>query len=151
LDGSKLPSTIPTPCRDKILALIETQAGQVNMLVVPRVFIDITGSHVLALMLSQLLYWSDRAKRRDGFVYKSARDWYLEVGASEYAVGKFNRLPYIETKVKRANGSPTTHYRINFEKLSEIIRHFSPQNQPGVANEIAEYTNATEDIDRISP
>jgi len=117
-----LTSPLPTPHKDRIYALIKDSWGEVNVLAIPRIFITITGSLALASLLSQLLYWSDRAKRRDGFVYKSARDWYLEVGASEYAVDKFNRLPYIETRVKKANGCPTTHYRINFEKLAELIR-----------------------------
>jgi hypothetical protein len=116
-----LTSPLPTPHKDRIYALIKDSMGEVNVLAIPRIFITITGSLALASLLSQLLYWSDRAKRKDGFVYKSARDWHLEVGASEYAVDKFNRLPYIETRVKKANGCPTTHYRINFEKLAELI------------------------------
>ena len=35
---------------------------------------------------------------------------------------------YIETRVKKANGCPTTHYRINFEKLAELIRQ-AKQNE----------------------
>ena len=123
-----MTSPFPTPHKDRIYALIKDSTGQVNVLAIPRIFITITGSLTLASLLSQLLYWSDRAKRRDGFVYKSARDWYLEVGASKYAVEKFNRLPCIETRVKKANGHPTTHYRINFEKLADMIRQ-AQQNE----------------------
>jgi hypothetical protein len=85
-------------------------------------------------MLSQLLSCSDRAKRRDGFIYKSALDWYLEIGASNYAVGNFNRLPYIETKVKKTNGSPTTQFRINFDKMSVRFTYLLQNEQAITTN-----------------
>ena len=103
--------------REQILNLIKSFAGQANIIAVPRIFVALTGDTSLALMLSQLLYWSDRSLRPDGFIFKSAREWQAEVGVTPYAVGKFNTLPYVETKVKRANGSPTTHYRILFDDL----------------------------------
>lgn len=103
--------------REQILSLIKSFAGQANIIAVPRIFVALTGDTSLALMLSQLLYWSDRSLRPDGFIFKSAREWLVEVGVTSYAVGKFNALPYVETKVLRANGSPTTHYRIIFDVL----------------------------------
>jgi len=59
--------------------------------------------------------------RRDGFVYKSSHDWFLETGASDHAVRKFKKQPFVETKVLKANGVPTTHYRINEEKLAAAL------------------------------
>ena len=103
--------------KDQILSIIKSISGQANILTVPRMFVALTGDTTLAIMLSQLIYWSDRTTRSDGFVYKSAADWAIEVGASSYSVRKFNQLPLIETKIIKANGSPTTHYRVRFDDL----------------------------------
>ena len=103
--------------KDQILSIIKSISGQANILTVPRMFVALTGDTTLAIMLPQLIYWSDRTTRSDGFVYKSAADWAIEVGASSYSVRKFNQLPFIETKIIKANGSPTTHYRVRFDDL----------------------------------
>jgi len=72
-------------------------------------------------MLHQLLYWSDRAKRKDGFVYKSSVEWQKELDVKDHTVRKVNKLPYIETVVHRANGHPTNHNRVRFEELKQAL------------------------------
>lgn len=56
--------------KDHILNLIKSVSGQANIIAFPRLFVDITGDPSLAMMLSQLIYWSDRATRADGMFYK---------------------------------------------------------------------------------
>lgn len=73
------------------------------------------------MILHQLLYWSDRAKRKDGFVYKSSAEWQKELGVKDHAVRKFKKLPDIETIVRRANGHPTNHYRVRLEELKQAL------------------------------
>ena len=65
------------------------------------------------MMLNQLIYWSARTTRTDGFVYKSLSDWKEEIGATDYQVRKFKKLAYIQTKILRANNVPVTHYKID--------------------------------------
>lgn len=72
-------------------------------------------------MLHQLLYWTDRAKHKDGFVYKSSAEWQKELGVQDHAVRKFKKLPYIETIVHRAYGHPSTHYRVRINELKEAL------------------------------
>jgi len=107
--------------RDHILSLVKAISGNANMLSVPRLFVDLTGDLTLAAMLSQLIYWSDRAVRYDGFVFKSSTDWRIEIGASRYAVNKFNDLPYIETQIKMAKGHPTNHYKVRMDVLVDHL------------------------------
>lgn len=107
--------------RDYIISLVKAISGNANMLSVPRLFVDLTGDLTMAAMLSQLIYWSDRSVRKDGLVYKSSTDWRMEVGASRYAVNKFNTLPYIETQIKMANGHPTNHYKVLLEVLVDHL------------------------------
>jgi len=45
-----------------------------------RSYVTITGSINAALMLSQAVYWTPKAKDPDGWFYKSAEDWEQEIG-----------------------------------------------------------------------
>jgi AhpD family alkylhydroperoxidase len=71
-----------------------------------------------------LLYWSERATRKDGSVYKTSADWEEELSVSGYAVRQFKKLPFIETTVQRANAYPTTHYRIRGGMLLKMVRQY---------------------------
>ncbi len=107
----------------EILQMIKSIAGQANVLTIPRVFIKITGGDVeSALLLSQAIYWSDKTGQ-DGWFYKSYREWEEELSLTRRKVDKARRKldGIIETKVMRANGSPTVHYRVNFDVLIEKI------------------------------
>jgi len=104
-----------------LIAYIRQIAGHANVLAVPRIFLDLTGEMMLAHMLAQLVYWSDHVKRADGFIYKSALDWKQELGASSSAVRRFKKLPWVESVVRKANGNPTTHYRVRFDQLWQAI------------------------------
>ena len=68
------------------MTLIAHFSGQNNILTIPRPFIHFCGGINAALFLSQLLYWTDRAKRADGFIYKSYKEWQEEIGLSENQV-----------------------------------------------------------------
>lgn len=96
---------------------IQQITGRANLTSQIKVFKELTGNATLAQMLTQLIYWSDRSSRADGFVYKSASDWINEVQASRHQVRRFKKLPFIITELHRANSHPTTHYKVDFEKL----------------------------------
>ena len=121
--------------RRQNLSHVKILAESSYRVVVPRLFLKVTGDWMLASMLAQLLFWSERAVRRDGFVYKSSNDWREEVGATDYEVRKFKKLPFIETIIKRANGSPTTHYRILAGVLLDCIHLVQQQDDENSLNE----------------
>src|SRR5699024_1992151 len=92
------------------------------------------------LFLNQLIFWSDKTKRRDGFFYKTYAEWEDELFLSEYQVRRSSKnlrdLGLIETEVKRANGSPTVHYKVNMDKLSEsILKKLKNRNQTNLSND----------------
>ena len=108
--------------RDELIAFIGGLSGHENIIAVPRMFVSLTDDWGVAAMLNQLIYWSSRAKRTDGFVYKSVEEWKDEVGGiTRHTVDKLKELPFVETKLMKANGAPTTHYRINFDILIKLI------------------------------
>lgn len=109
--------------------LIKRISGQANVLTIPRVYVDLCeGDLPAALLLSQLTYWSGRQSRPDGFIWKSYIEWQGEIGLSSYQVkrsaDKLQARGWIETKLKRADGSPTVHYRVDFDALSKSIIEF---------------------------
>lgn len=125
-----MKTTIPKTITDKKAAidLITALTGQANILSIPVEFIRYTGSIDCALFLSQLLYWADKGSRRDGYIWKTYEQWEDEIFLSEYKVRKaanhLKSLGILETDIKKANGSPTVHYRIDLEKFSDSFLNF---------------------------
>lgn len=107
--------------REDIIGLIVHLTGNANIIAVPRVLVKLTGDWNLAAMLSQLIYWSDKGSRSDGYIFKAAYDWGVELGVSPYMVKCFNRLPYVKTKIMQANGAPTTHYKLDFDMFIDAL------------------------------
>lgn len=103
--------------QSEIFSLIQHLTGQKNILTVPRAFIAYTGSLEAALLLSQIIYWSDRTKNPQGWFYKSYLDWQAELSLSKHkvntAVNQIKSKGILKTKVKKANGNPTLHYRFD--------------------------------------
>jgi len=110
----------------QLISLIKSISGQANILTIPRLYIDILDGDVkAALLLSQIVYWSDKSKRTDGWFWKSFKEWNDELGLTQKvvvrAVSVLKDLGLIETKVKRAMGAPTTHYKVNLQLLTNLI------------------------------
>src|SRR4051794_26666297 len=127
----------------EVFALIKALTGQANILTIPRVFITMTGEIDAALLLGQVLYWSDRTTDSDGWFYKSAKEWEEELGLSTYKVNRAIKLlaPWgVQTRLKKANGAPTTHYRLDseqfFESISKFLQNgFSRNSQNGFSRD----------------
>ena len=137
-----------------VFALVAQFSGQSNVVSVPRTFCKMTGSLEAGMFLSQLLYWSDRGGRNDGWFYKSYKEWSDEIFLSEYQIRKitkqFEALGFLETTLRKADGAPTIHYRIKQAEFSEWILKFlrndsvNSQNPTGKIEEsITEITTET--------
>lgn len=107
-----------------ITDLLASFSGQENTLTIPRPYITITGSVEAGLLLNQIVYWSDRTKMDNGWFAKSYKEWEDEITLTKRQVSRLipalQRIG-VETKVRRFNGSPTLHWRINKEKFSQSI------------------------------
>nr|WP_290224009.1 hypothetical protein [Trichocoleus desertorum] len=112
----------------EISHLIKTFAGQANTLTIPAPYISYTRSLECALLLSQCIYWSDRTKDPEGWFYKTYPEWEEEIHLAEYKVRKHSRqlqkMGVLELKIKKVNGAPTLHFRIDSEKLAESFLDF---------------------------
>lgn len=112
----------------QIYQIVAKFTGQANVITTPVTFIDFTGGdHIAALLLNQIIYWTERTHDKDGWFYKSAKDWHEELRLSSFQVNRALKVlkPLgVETKLKRANNAPTIHYRINRELFSSAFFKF---------------------------
>lgn len=88
-----------------------------------RVFAELAGSAAGGLWLSQLIYWSDKGKDGDGWIYKTQLEWQEETcltrGEQESARYSLKKLGVLEEK---KGGLPQRlFYRVNFEKLQQKL------------------------------
>ena len=108
-----------------LINYIKYTSGQSRILSVPRIYVEITGSHRAGLFLSQCIFWSDRSYLSDGWFYKSFKHWKEELILNQHAVetcvNRLSKLDLIETKLDMAAGANVTHYRVNFESLRNLI------------------------------
>ena len=111
-----------------IFEVIKQFTGKDNIIAVSRPFVDYMGSIEGGLFLSQLLYWSDKGKNPSGYIYKTYNEWYQELRLSKYQVMKAVKIceqrNFLKTKIKKANGSPTVHYKLNYNKFIKGLVKF---------------------------
>lgn len=109
----------------KLFNLISELSGQANILTVPKVYIRAMGSIDGGLLLSQMIYWSDKGKREDGYFYKTYAEWEDETTLSKYEVSKNVAIMvsagFLQTIIKKANGAPTVHYKFSIDEFQQWI------------------------------
>ena len=76
------------------------------------------------LLFEKLMRWMQYSVRSDGSVYKSAQELAEEVRCSEKTVDR--AIPALEDAgldmyIKKANGAPTRHFRVNVKRLIERL------------------------------
>ena len=113
-----------------VFRLLEKASGNANILTTPHAFLKyFKGDHAKSMFFSQILYWSDKSKRRDGYFYKSYEEWEKELFLTPYQVRKYTKELKLEglivTKIKKANNVPTVHYHVNYKRLFQwIVKNF---------------------------
>lgn len=132
--------------RRHVLRLLQEQHPEQrsSILVFPQVLLEFLDyDHKMALFLNKLLYWTERTRNPEKWIYKTYQDWFDELGFKESVVRRLihgdakTRTPKrtlkdigVEVRVRRApNGSPTCHYRIHLDILLGEIQKFSAAKQ----------------------
>jgi len=112
----------------EVFDLVKHLTGQPNVLTIPRAFIAYTGSLEAALLLSQIIYWSDRTSNPQGWFWKSYREWEEELSLSKHkvntAVNQIKSKGFLKTRVRKANGTPTLHYKLDANAFIASISVF---------------------------
>lgn len=67
-----------------------------------------------AIYYQQILYWSDKGSREDGYIYKTVKEIEEETTLTKKQQSRIRKklikLGWLEVKKKKANGAPTLHY-----------------------------------------
>jgi hypothetical protein len=144
-----------------IRELLTRLSGQDNIFTVPKVYVKYTGDLTTAVLLNQIIFYSDKSKRTDGFFYKTYKEWEEDVCLTErqvrHSINKLKDKGIIETKLKKANGSPTVHYKLLYDEFVESILTFcqnpilqyvsiQPDNMSESLTEITTETTTKKDI-----
>ncbi|MBN1857119.1 MAG: hypothetical protein JW846_09225 [Dehalococcoidia bacterium] len=115
----------PVPTQQELAAGTRHNVEQERVFALPQNYLFLTGDANSALLLSQLVYWSERTTDPEGWVFKSLPDWGRELNLHrrtlEHARRRLMQLGLIETSIKQAYRCPTTHYRICRETLEHSI------------------------------
>jgi hypothetical protein len=132
---------------DTAKVLISHFAGQQNVIGVPRAFCQFMGDLEGGVFLSQVIYWSDKGGGTPGWFYKSYEEWEEELMLSQYKVRKFSDqlkdMGILETKLKKANGAPTVHYRLDYEKFTKRFIEFLRMDSEEISDSLTETTTET--------
>ena len=101
--------------------------SQHNIIPLNMMIMDIVDDdyHATALM-TQLMYWSGRTTDPEELIYKSWVDWKKELRLSRdisiRTTAKLKKKGLIITVIKKApDGTPKTHYKIMWHKVSELL------------------------------
>lgn len=81
----------------------------------------------LTMLFEAMIFWCDKSHRTDGWFWHSRADWESELGISSYVQRKCEdhlvALGLIQVKLMRANGAPTTHYKINHATVVSWLKN----------------------------
>jgi hypothetical protein len=96
-----------------------------------RCFVTITGSVTTAVLLSQAVYWNNRATLPDGWFWKTQDEWFDETGLSRWEQeGARKVLKKMGILNEKLEGIPAKlYYQINVKKLLELVQ-ITPTNTP---------------------
>lgn len=115
--------------------VVQAMSGHKNVIVIPVPYLEFfkgdQQAHALAAILNQLVFWSGVASSAEGgWFYKSHEDLADEIKGlsgeeqSRRLVDKLRKKYFpgiIETKTKKVNGTPVTHYRLDGDALISMI------------------------------
>lgn len=94
--------------------------GQEKPKPIPPKLVRIYG-YPLSAMISQLLFWKGMEMRRDGYIYKTEKDFINELGLSsaqqKLAIKKGKEFGFL--RVVRKGVPAKRHYLLNYERLVE--------------------------------
>lgn len=131
----------------RLFDVVRELSGQGSVISTPRPYIKFCeGNHTHAAVLSQLVFWSSTKPDGEWF-YKSNDELGEELCLSSdqvrYAIRQLKKRleGVIHSKVRKANGVPTTHYQIDGNKLVDLL---FPKNEPNSQMEMGKLPDRNE-------
>lgn len=134
-------------------SLLAQMSGQDRIITVPKLYVQLCDGNITeAIMLNQIVFYSDKSSRTDGYFYKSHHEWLDEVCLTERQVRSLSKKlkdkGWIETKIMKANGAPTTHYKLLFDNLVDSITTLCSNGKQ--QNVVIDYDNMSQSLTEIT-
>lgn len=111
--------------------------------------------HSKAQFLSQLFYWQGKTKSKDGFFYKTYKDWHDEIRVPKHSISRyaaeFEKAGLLTTKVAKVNGAPTLHYKLNTDKLTDLLVAFCNDGKLQIVTLESDNLQLSEESDNLQP
>lgn len=86
-----------------------------------------------ALLWQQINYWSDKGRREDGWIYKTKEELEEETTLTrdqqDRARKNLEKLGVLETKLMKADGAPTLHYKVDHEQVIALLSDKSDKRE----------------------
>ena len=127
--------------REKMLGSFEEflywEAASKDTIDVKKAYIDIAGDLAAGVMLSQIIFWylpkpnqglaPKLRVKKEGVLWlvKGYKDWWAEIRLTEKQARRALKVltdkGLVEIKIRRFNGSPTCHIRIQNDKFLSLL------------------------------
>lgn len=118
----------------EIVALFSGFSGQSNTVTIPRMYVELTGSHSTGVVLNQCVFWSNKSKKEEGWFYKTYEEWFEEIHVPERTLRRhFEKLElagWITTKIKKVNGINVKHIFTHTDRIIESLQNKLYNNNP---------------------
>lgn len=86
-----------------------------------------------AIFVQQLYYWSDKPIDKEGWVYKTQKEWEIETTLTPKMQNRVKRklkdLGILETKLKSVKNRPTLHYKLEIALLQKVIMQYDQREE----------------------
>ena len=111
--------------QERINMLITSLTGANEYIKIPMVYLKLTEEYPTAMLLNRLVYWSEMNQDDKNYFPRKIDEWKEETLLSDYqirrAMNKLKEMNFVETALKKVNGVPTTHYKVNHLNILESI------------------------------
>lgn len=136
--------------QQQVFKMIEQEIGINSVIAIPDSLLKFCGDLETGIFLSQLIYWCDKGKSKDGFIFKSYVEWLNETKLSEHKVRKIihklKGMNLLQTKLKQAHGNPTIHYRLNRKAFIDTFLKFLRMDNEKIKNGFLKNSDSITDI-----
>lgn len=118
--------------------ILRALSGQDNIYTIPKLYVQLTGCHVRALVLNQLIFFSDKSTRHvDNWFDKKFKKWHEETLIKERTLRnifrEFEAKGWCETKIVVIDGETSLACRPFIENILDDINYLlkNEQNMSG--------------------
>ncbi len=96
---------------------------------IPKTYVQLTGSHITALVLNQCIYYAGISQKENSEFYKTYYEWFKETYLTKRQVSlsieKLKKLNFITTRVKKVNNTTIVHYLVILDNVKNAIYKIS--------------------------